>query len=171
MMFIQFLRKHTFSAYGLLVLRLYLGWSWMEAGWGKIAEGNFDASGFLSGALKKANGEHPAVQGWWANFIEGVALPNVELFNTLVPWGEFLVGLGLVLGTFTTLAAFMGLIMNFSYLFSGTTSTNPQMVLFGVIVLVAGLNAGKIGLDRWVIPFMRKLLQSKQEQENLAQSA
>jgi thiosulfate dehydrogenase [quinone] large subunit len=47
----------------------------------------------------------------------------------LVPWGEFLVGLGLILGSLTTFAVLMGVVMNFSYMLSGTTSTNPQMVL------------------------------------------
>ncbi len=60
---------------------------------------------------------------------------------------------------------------NFSYLFSGTTSTNPQMLLFGMIILIAGLNAGKIGLDRWIIPFINKQILKKEEQDNLPQSA
>ncbi|WP_047151350.1 DoxX family protein [Aneurinibacillus tyrosinisolvens] len=170
-MVIKFLREHLYASYGLTVLRLYLGWTWLQAGWGKIAGGSFDASGFLKVALKKASGDHPAVQGWWADFIHGFALPNVGIFNVLVPWGEFLAGLGLILGVFTTFTVLMGLSMNFSYLLSGTTSTNPQMILMGLFILVAGLNAGKFGLDRWVVPFVRKQLFKKEEQEILPQSA
>ncbi|NSL52390.1 DoxX family protein [Calidifontibacillus erzurumensis] len=170
-MVINFLRENVYASYAFLVMRLYLGWTWLEAGWKKIIGGDFDASGFLQGALKKASGDHPAVQSWWAGFIDSFALPNVGLFNILVPWGEFLVGLGLILGCFTTFAALMGMVMNFSYLFSGTTSTNPQMVLFGMIILVAGINAGKIGLDRWIIPFINKQILKKGEQDNLPQSA
>jgi thiosulfate dehydrogenase [quinone] large subunit len=167
---IQFLRKNVYASYVLLVLRLYLGWSWLQAGWGKIVGGNFDATGFLKGALEKVSGDHPAVQPWWADFISGFALPNVGLFNILVPWGEFLVGLGLILGIFTTFAVLMGLVMNFSYMFSGTTSTNPQMVLIGMFIIIAGFNAGKIGLDRWVIPFINKQMLKKKEQGNLPQN-
>jgi thiosulfate dehydrogenase [quinone] large subunit len=165
------LRENVFASYAFLAIRLFLGWKWMTSGWGKITSGKFDASGFLHGAVKKASGERPAVQSWWADFISDFALPNVGLFNVLVPWGELFVGLGLLLGCLTTVAALMGVIMNFSYLFSGTISTNPQMVIAGIIVLVAGLNAGKIGLDRWVIPFLRKKIQKKEEQESLPQSA
>lgn len=154
-MFIKFLRENIFVSYILTVLRLYLGWQWLLAGWGKIT-GGFDASGFLLGAVKKATGEHPAVQPWWVEFLNGFAIPNVGLFNVLVPWGEFLVGLGLILGTFTTFAALMGAVMNFSYMFSGTTSMNPQMVLLEIFILVAGFNSAKIGVDRWMIPFLRK---------------
>jgi thiosulfate dehydrogenase (quinone) large subunit len=168
---IKFLRENVYASYVLLVLRLYLGWSWLQAGWGKIVGGNFDATGFLKGALKKVSGDHPAVQPWWADFISGFALPNVGLFNILVPWGEFLVGLGLILGIFTTFSVLMGLVMNFSYMFSGTTSTNPQMVLIGMFIIVAGFNAGKIGLDRWIIPFINRKILQKEEQGNFPQSA
>ncbi len=152
---IQFLRENAYAPYGLFIVRLYLGFVWLQAGWEKIADGHFDATGFLKGALEKASGDHPAVQPWWADFIASFALPHVEFFNALVPWGEFLVGLGLILGCFTSLALLMGLVMNFSYMFSGTTSTNPQMVLIGMLLVAAGVNAGKIGLDRWVIPFIK----------------
>nr|WP_270618862.1 DoxX family membrane protein [Paenibacillus macerans] len=82
-------------------------------------------------------------------------------FNVLVPYGEFLVGLGLILGTFTTFAALMGLVMNAAFLFSGTVSTNAQMLLLEVLVVVAAANAGKIGLDYYVLPYLRKLFGKK----------
>ncbi|NUK31624.1 DoxX family protein [Parageobacillus sp. VR-IP] len=152
---VKWLREHTSASVIMVLFRLYLGYAWITAGWHKITEG-FDASGFLKGALAKAVGEHPAVQGWWAAFIEHFALPNVGLFNVLVPWGEFLVGIALILGIFTTFAALMGAVMNFAFMFSGTTSTNPQMVLLTVFILVAGANAGRYGLDHWVLPYIRK---------------
>ena len=170
-MFFQFLRENRFVSLLLTLLRLYLGWQWLLAGWGKIASGKFDASDFLYGAVKKAVGEHPAVQPWWADFFNDFALPNVGLFNTLVPWGEFLVGLGLIFGILTSFTVLMGLIMNFAYMFSGTTSTNPQMVLIGMLILAAGMNAGKVGLDRWVIPYLNEFSSKKAEQEKFPQSA
>jgi thiosulfate dehydrogenase (quinone) large subunit len=79
--------------------------------------------------------------------------------------------LGLFLGIFTTFSVLMGLVINFAYMFSGTTSTNPQMVLIGMFIIVSGFNAGKIGLDRWVIPFINKQILKKEEQGNFHQSA
>lgn len=169
-MFVHFLRHHSVASYLLTLFRLYLGVQWLTAGWGKIKDG-FDASGFLFGALKKSTGEHPEVQSWWAGFLKNFAIPHVEMFNILVPWGEFLVGLGLLLGTFTALAALMGAVMNFSYLLSGSSSTNPEMVLLEVLLLVAGFNASKIGLDRWIIPFLRKKLFSKKSNETSLKQA
>ncbi|MFE8695879.1 DoxX family membrane protein [Cytobacillus sp. FJAT-53684] len=159
-MFIKWLRENQIAAGLLTIIRLYVGYSWLTAGFHKVADG-FDASGFLQGAVAKASGENPAVQGWWASFLEGVAVPNAGLFSFLVAWGELLVGLGLILGCLTTAAAFFGMMMNFAFLFSGTVSTNAQMVLLTIFILVAGYNAGKIGLDRFVIPFIRKLTKGK----------
>lgn len=170
-MFNQFLRENRYVSLLLTVFRVYLGWQWLNAGWGKISSSKFDASGFLYGALKLGSGEHPAVQPWWGNFLHDVALPHVELFNFIVPWGEFLVGLALIIGFFTNFAMLMGLFMNFAYMFSGTTSTNPQMVLIGMFILAAGINAGKIGLDRWINPYFKKLFSKKPKQEEIPLSA
>lgn len=160
-MFVHFLRENKGASGILFLIRLFLGYQWITAGWTKITSG-FDANGFLQGAVASASGEHPAVQGWWATFLEGVAIPNVDFFNVLIPWGEFLVGLGLILGTFTTLAAFMGVVMNFAFLFSGTTSTNPMMVILGMLLIIAGYNAAKIGIDRWLIPIVKKSIHMRQ---------
>ncbi len=154
-----FLRENRIMAGILTVLRVYLGWSWMTAGWGKIT-GGFDAAGYLGGALAnpvvdKATGA--AVYPTYLGFIEGIALPNVGMINFLIPWGEFLVGVGLILGCLTTAAAFFGLMMNFMFLFAGTISTNPWMVLIGVVILAAGANAGKFGADYYVLPYLRKV--------------
>jgi thiosulfate dehydrogenase [quinone] large subunit len=156
-MFSQFLRKNKISAAILTVLRLYLGYEWLTAGFHKLT-GGFDASGFLKGAIANpVKGPDGAVVfGWYVDFLKHIALPNAHIFNTLVPLGEFLVGLGLILGCLTTAAMFFGLVMNFSYLMAGTISTNPMDILIGVIIIAAGYNAGRVGLDRWVIPFIRR---------------
>ncbi|MGG6312497.1 DoxX family protein [Paenibacillus macerans] len=159
-MFNNFLRTNKAAMWLLTVIRVYLGYQWIEAGYHKIT-GGFDAAGFLNGAIANSAGDHPAVQGWWAAFLQHFALPNVDLFNVLVPYGEFLVGLGLILGTFTTFAALMGLVMNAAFLFSGTVSTNAQMLILEVLVVVAAANAGKIGLDYYVLPYLRKLFHKK----------
>jgi thiosulfate dehydrogenase [quinone] large subunit len=161
----QFIRENRAATYILTGIRLYLGWQWMMTGWEKIG-GSFDASGFLKGALAKTGGEHPAVQSWWATFLKQIALPHVEWFNVLVPWGEFLVGISLILGVCTTFSVVTAVILNFSYLLSGAVSTNPQMILLEFILLVAAFNAGKIGLDRWFIPFIRHLRQRLESKQN-----
>lgn len=147
---VRFLRESTIAAGLLLLLRLYLGYSWLTSGWGKIT-GGFDASGFLQGAVANpVKGPNGIVYGWWTGFLESFAIPNAGIFNILIPWGEFLVGLGLILGCLTSAAAFFGVIMNFSFLLSGTVSHNPTDILMGILIMVAGYNAGRFGLDYFI---------------------
>lgn len=141
------------------VVRLYVGYQWLTAGWGKITrEGGFDASGFLKGAIGKAGGDHPSVSGWYASFLEGFALPNAGLFNILIPWGEFLAGLGLILGLFTTYALIGAAFMNLNFMLAGTTSTNPQLYTLAIILLVMGSASYRYGLDYYVMPKLRSKL-------------
>ncbi|WP_223589424.1 DoxX family protein [Neobacillus bataviensis] len=157
-MFNKFLRENKISAVIITVLRLYLGYSWFTAGFHKLT-GGFDASGFLKGAIANPvkGPEGAVVFGWYVDFLKHIALPNVDVFNVLVPWGETLIGLGLILGCLTTAAMFFGLVMNFSFFLAGTVSHNPRDIFLGFIILTAGYNAGRIGLDRWVVPFIRKM--------------
>ncbi|WP_189015837.1 DoxX family membrane protein [Paenibacillus marchantiophytorum] len=150
--------RNSWAAAGLFImLRLYVGWKFLSAGWGKLSgDKPFDASGFIKGGIAKADGEKPVVQQWFGDFLQGFALPQVDFFNFLVPWGELLVGIGLITGTLTTFAALMGIIMNFNYLFAGAISSNPNLILLQFFILAAGMNAGRFGGDYWVIPLTRK---------------
>jgi thiosulfate dehydrogenase (quinone) large subunit len=155
-MIMKWLRENTIASGLLTVLRLYIGYAWLEAGLHKI-QGGFDVTGFLKGAVANpVMHDGTMVYGTYVSFLKSFAIPNADLFNILVPWGELLVGIGLILGCLTTAAMFFGLVMNFSYLLAGTVSSNPMDILIGVIILFAGFNAGKLGLDRWVIPFIKK---------------
>ncbi|WP_207952111.1 DoxX family membrane protein [Paenibacillus turpanensis] len=154
----KWLTENKYAAVILTLVRFYLGYAWLTAGWHKIT-GGFDAGGFLKNAIAKPVADKATgdmVYPTFTAFIENFALPNVKLINVMIPWGEFLVGLGLILGCLTTAAAFFGLVMNFMFLFAGTVSTNPWMVLIGVIIFFAGANAGKLGVDYYLLPVLRK---------------
>jgi thiosulfate dehydrogenase [quinone] large subunit len=133
----------------------------MTSGWGKLtAAKSFDASGFIKGAIAKPvldSATNNLIYPNYLAFLKHVALPNIQIFNLSVPWGEFLVGVGLILGCLTTTAAFFGILMNFMYMFAGSVSVNPWMVLLGFIILVAGDNAGKFGADYVARPRLRNL--------------
>ena len=67
-------------------------------------------------------------------------------------FGELLVGVALIIGLFTGIAAFAGAFMNVTYLMAGTVSTNPILLILAILVVVAWKTAGWIGLDRLVLP-------------------
>ena len=146
-----------------LVIRLYVGVEWLLAGWGKLTDpsgawvgGKAGAaiSGFVQGALAKTSGEHPDVSGWYAGFLKNTVLPNAAAFSYVVTFGEILVGLGLIVGLFTGIAAFFGGFMNASYLMAGTVSTNPVLFILATWIVLAWRVAGYWGLDRWAMPLL-----------------
>jgi thiosulfate dehydrogenase [quinone] large subunit len=156
----KWLRGNRYAAMMLTIIRLYVGWEWMTAGWHKIAGAKpFDAAGYLKGAIAKPVLESGTTDMVYANyvaFLKSFALPNVGVFNVMVPWGELLVGLGLILGALTTTAIFFGLLMNFMYMFAGTVSSNPWLMLLGFFIIAAGANAGKFGIDHLILPYLHK---------------
>jgi len=79
-------------------------------------------------------------------------LPNAGLFSFLVTYGEFAVGLGLLLGALTGIAAGFGVLMNMNYLLAGTVSINPVIGVFGLFLVFSWRVCGWIGLDRFLLP-------------------
>lgn len=142
-----------------LILRVYIGWQWLEAGLAKIQNPAWTGSkagaaitGFVTNALTKTGGEHPDVPGWYAWFLQNLVLPQPAFWSYLVAWGEVLVGVALIIGIFTGIAAFFGSFMNMSYLLAGTVSVNPILLMSATILVLAWKTAGWWGLDRWVLP-------------------
>ena len=153
----KFLRENIYMSFALLVLRLYLGYEWLTAGWGKITGEGFSPAGFVKKAVENPVISHDEiVYPTYTAFLKNFVQPNMGLFDFLIPWGEFFIGLGLILGTLTTAAMFFGVFMNFMFMFAGTVSSNPWMILLGFIVLVGGANSGKWGLDRWILPYFKQ---------------
>lgn len=156
----RFLFSDTRSAIIWLIVRLYVGFIWLKSGWGKInapawtgENAGAAVSGFIKGALAKAE-EGKDVTGWYAAFLENVVLPNAKVFSFLVAYGEVLVGLGLIVGLFTGIAAFFGSFMNVIFLFAGTVSSNPLLFILATWLVLAWKNAGWYGLDRWALPLL-----------------
>lgn len=140
------------------VVRMNVGAQWFLAGWEKVQEpavwgtSGVAMKGFVAGALAKSSGANPAVQGWYANFLQQVVLPNAGLWSFLITWGELAVGLGILLGALTGIAAGFGVLMNLNYLLAGTVSINPVIGTLGLFLVLGWRVAGYYGLDRFLLP-------------------
>ena len=157
----HFFFNNTKSSWLWLLARLYLGYEWVIVGWEKVINPDWVGTnagsaltGFLHEALTKTSGAHPDVQVWYAWFIEHVVLTHVTTWSHIIAYGELAVGVGLVIGLFTGIAAFFGLFMNLNYLLAGTVSTNPILFVLSIGVMLAWKVAGYWGLDRYVLPFL-----------------
>lgn len=136
------------------VVRMYVGSEWLLAGLAKVQEGFGGAAikGFALGALGKTGGPNPSVQGWYAWFLQHIVIPNAGVWAFAITWGEVAVGLGLLVGALTGIAAGFGVLMNLNYLLSGTVSINPVLGILGLFLVLAWRVSGWIGLDRVLLP-------------------
>lgn len=140
-----------------LILRLYLGWSWFRSGWGKIGnpawlETGEALRGFWTRAVQ-VEPQAPIAYDWYRNFIQFLLDGgHYTWFAKLVVAGEILVGIALLLGAFTGIAAFFGGFMNFNFMMAGTASTNPLLYTIAILLMLAWKVAGYYGLDRFLLP-------------------
>jgi thiosulfate dehydrogenase [quinone] large subunit len=157
----RFLFSNRRVAWFWLIVRIYVGWQWIVPGWEKAtspawtgATAGSALSGFLQGALAKTGGANPDVQGWYAGFIQNVILPHAAVWSWLIAYGEEFVGVALILGALTGIAAFFGLFMNLNYLLAGTISINPILFTLSIGLILAWRVAGFWGLDYYFLPLL-----------------
>ncbi len=155
----RFFTGSTGSSVLWFVVRMYVGAEWLLAGWEKVLSPAWGTSGkalsgFVAGALAKSSGANPAVQGWYGSFLHDFVLPNAGFFSFLVSWGEVAVGVGILIGLLTGIAAGFGVLMNLNYLLAGTVSINPILGMVGLFLVFSWRVCGWIGLDRWVLPVL-----------------
>jgi len=144
-----------------LIIRVYVGWTWLNSGWGKIQNPAWMDTGqailgfWKSAVAVPAQGSPRITFDWFRNFLQLLIDTESHVwFGKLIAIGETSVGVALILGAFVGIAAFFGATMNFSFLLAGTTSTNPVLFLFAVLLMLAWKTAGYIGLDRFLLPLL-----------------
>jgi len=92
---------------------------------------------------------------WYRSFLQMLLDTNsYTWFSKLVTAGELLIGIALILGMFSGIAAFFGGFMNWNFMMAGSASTNPVMFVLAVFLVLAWKTAGWWGLDRWLLPLL-----------------
>jgi thiosulfate dehydrogenase [quinone] large subunit len=142
-----------------LAIRLYLGYQWIESGWGKVTnpawmQGGEALKGFWERAVIIPDAPaRPAIAfDWYRNFIQFMLdSGNYVWFAKLVAVGELLVGAALILGIFIGLTAFIGGFMNWNFMMAGSASVNPVFLILSILLVLAWKTSGWIGLDRWLL--------------------
>src|SRR5215211_3957719 len=156
----QFLFSNTKASIIWLVVRLYIGYQWLDAGWHKLNDPAWMSTGdgilgFWTRALAVNNGKPVIAYDWYRGFIQFlVDSGSHPWFAKVIVFGELAVGLGLIVGALVGVAAFFGALMNMSFLMAGTVSTNPVLFLAGILLILAWKNAGYLGVDRYLLPLL-----------------
>jgi thiosulfate dehydrogenase [quinone] large subunit len=158
--FARFLFNNRAAGWVWLPIRVFLGFAWLDAGIHKLndpgwVQGGASLLGYWQRAVAIPDAPaRPAITyDWYRDFLNFLINNHSEgWFALLVTFGEIAVGLALIFGALTGIAAFFGALMNVSYLLAGSTSSNPVLFTMAIGVMLAWKTAGYYGLDRYLLP-------------------
>lgn len=157
--FVRFLFNNSRAGLFWLPIRLFVGFAWLEAGWHKFVDPGWTSGGealrsyWERAASIPEEGRPPITFEWYRDFINALLAGNHEgWFAWVVTLGELAIGIALLVGALTGVAAFFGATMNMSFLLAGSASTNPIMFALAVGLMLAWRVAGYYGVDRYLLP-------------------
>ena len=147
---VSFNVSEPWLAYWLVIMRLTVGWWFLHAGLDKFLAWPFSADWFVGGAAAGTS-----LGPFVTLFSEGLPLAFV---NIMVPVGQTLIGVGLIVGALTRLAAFFGaILMMFFYFINGETGGWAHGLVSGdllgllIFAMIATLGAGRVlGVDMFL---------------------
>jgi len=165
--FTRFLFSNTRAGLFWLPIRLFVGFSFLEAGLHKLfpagkaigagwLDGGSSLLGYWTHAVAIPDTGSPAIAfAWYRDFLTLLINNGAQSwFAYLIVFGELAVGLGLIFGVLTGMAAFGGALMNMSFLLAGSASTNPVLFTFAIGIILAWRVAGYYGIDRYLLPMV-----------------
>lgn len=142
-----------------LPVRLYLGWVWFSAGWERLNDVEWIASGeavrrfWAKAVTTSPNGESPIAFGWYRTFIQMLLDGgHYTWFARLIVFTEVAIGVLLVIGAFTGFAAALSAFMSWNFIMAGATSANGLLFTLSILLLAGWRVAGHCGLDRKLLP-------------------
>ncbi len=161
-----------------LILRVWLGYQWIEASLHKITNPAWVQTGealkgFWTGAVAiPAEGRPPISFDWYRSFIQFMLDSQAYIwFAKLVAYGEMLVGIALIVGAFAGVAAFFGAFMNWNFMMAGSASTNPWLFVLALGILAAWKIAGYIGFDYFLFPMISRLFDGQKVRARVPQTS
>lgn len=157
----QVLFSTTRFAWLWAIVRIYLGYEWIEAGFHKVTNPAWVQTGeALKGFWTRAvtipeTGSPPIAFDWYRDFIVFMLTNEwYTWFAKLIAFGELLIGIGLIVGAFVGIAAFFGALLNWNFIMAGTASTNALLFVLAIALMLAWKVAGWYGADRYLLRYV-----------------
>jgi len=156
--FARFLFSDPRAGWLWLIPRIWLGYQWVTAGMHKLEDAAWMQTGealkgFWERAVLIPEAGRPAISfDWYRSFLQAMLDAQAYTwFAKLVSVGETVVGVALIVGAFTGIAALFGAFMNFNFMLAGSASTNPVLFLIAIGLILAWKVAGYVGADYFLL--------------------
>jgi thiosulfate dehydrogenase [quinone] large subunit len=145
----EFRSSKPMREWPIVLLRVYTGIFFLYHGWSKMMRDDFGVAGFLGAVSENTF-------GFYRPFVDSVVLPNQGLFAFLVAYGEFALGIALILGLATRYAAFAGAFMAANFWFAKgqgmLEGQNHDIIWVVILIVLGGLHAGRtMSLDQRLV--------------------
>ncbi len=120
----EWLKTSKLAALAWTAMRVWLGVMWIQAGSAKLW--GTESAAFLHGTGVAGFAAHgtPAYS-WWGSVLHSFVLPNADGIGILVAISEYAIGIALVAGLFTRIAALGSLALLFTY-WTGTFRSSAR---------------------------------------------
>ena len=158
---VEWLLTSPVAAWIWLVPRLWIGWQWVRAAQNKLVDPEWVQTGVAlqrhwQGVVSVSETDQPAISfDWYRVLIQGLLDAHAHAWLApLVAGGEVLLGVALVLGAFTGIAAFLGAFMHWNFMLAGSATVNPVLFAIAVGLMLAWRVAGYVGLDYCLLPWL-----------------
>jgi len=158
--FMRILFSTTRFAWVWAIVRVWLGYKWIDASLHKIGNEAWTTTGFaLKGfweravAIPQPPGRPAITYDWYRSFLQYLLdIQAYTWFAKLISYGELIIGIALIVGAFVGIAAFLGAFMNINFMLAGAASTNPVLFTVAILLILAWKVAGYYGVDRYLLP-------------------
>ncbi|MDP4094147.1 MAG: FAD-dependent oxidoreductase [Bacillota bacterium] len=155
-------------AFWLVPIRLFLGYSWLVEGIGKINEGWLktamlagSATDVNSGASVTESGEKvfriitDVTPSWYAWIANHIVIPNGLIFQILIVITEIGLGLAFISGTFTFIAGIVSFLLTLNFSLSTGLYSYDWWYFPAALCMLGG--AGRaFGIDHYLIPYLMR---------------
>lgn len=155
---VNFIFNNSKMAWLWLLVRVYVGYQWVDASLHKLASPDWMQTGaalkgYWMNAVKIPEAPAKALIhfDWYRSFLQSM-LDNESYvwFAKLIAISELLIGTAMIIGLFVGTAAFFGALMNFNFLLAGSLSSGPLLLVLQILLVIAWKIAGHLGVNYFV---------------------
>lgn len=133
-----------------LIIRVYSGYLIYMQGYEKLT-GGFSLQGLTQ--VIAQNQDSPM---WYKWFFENIIAPYTALWEWMIPLGEILIGLALILGFLEYYAALFGIFIMVNYILADMIFTYPLQLVAFIFIILNIRSLRKLSAATIVKKFMKK---------------